>query len=254
MRNALYPAVIAILIALLPGGLAAAAPAKPAPAAADHTVTFVNRTGQTLWIGSSVNADGSSNLTGLPTLEDGQSATVTIPESADPGYWRGKFFARQGCSGDPGSSFHCDVGDCGPMADHCTTGEQPVSLAEFNFDRSDGLAPWYNVSYVNAVSLPITIEPRDATIPPDSTECEAVGCSEKLLQYCPPENLSTAPDGTPLLCTNPNRDAQTPYSDAMSTHCPKAYAWSKQDQETGNQVMRQCRECSGFTVTFHRGI
>ena len=242
-------AVVTILLGVLTVGSSAAA--GPGP---DRTITFVNRSGETLWLGSAVNPDGSTNLTGLPVLEDGQSAEVTIPESADPGHWRGKFFARQNCSGDSGSSFHCEVGDCGPMADQCTAGEQPAGLAEFNFDTKDSLAPWYNVSYVNAVSLPITIEPRDATIPPGSTECEAVGCSEKLLQYCPPENLTTGGDGEPLLCTNPNRDEKTPYSDAMSTHCPKAYAWSKQDTETGNQVMRQCRECSGFTVTFHRGI
>lgn len=222
-----------------------------ASAAADHTVTFVNRSGQAIWIGSAVNADGSHNLTGLPHLQDTQQATVTIPESGDPAYWRGKFFARQNCSGTPGSTFHCEIGDCGNLADRCVTGEQPASLAEFNFDRNDQLAPWYNVSYVNAFSLPITIEPRDASAPPP--ECEAMGCSQNLLPFCPSANLTRWPDGTPMLCTNPNRDARTPYSDALSSRCPKAYAWSRQDAEQGNQVVRQCRQCSGFTVTFHSG-
>ncbi|GGP79185.1 thaumatin family protein [Saccharothrix coeruleofusca] len=222
-----------------------------ATAAADHTVTFVNRSGRTIWIGSAVNADGSRALTGLPTLQNGQSATITIPESAAPNHWRGKFFARQDCTGTPGSTFHCRVGDCGPMADRCTTGEQPASLAEFNFDRKDGLAPWYNVSYVNAFSLPITIDARDGVTPPGSTECTGVGCPENLLPYCPPENLTRWADGRPMLCTNPNRDARTPYSDALSSRCPKAYAWSKHDTEPGNQVVRQCRQCTGFTVTFH---
>ncbi|WP_181772118.1 thaumatin family protein [Amycolatopsis pittospori] len=221
---------------------------------ADHTVTFVNRSGRTIWIGSAVNADGSRNLTGLPALNDTQQATVAIPESGDPAHWRGKFFARQGCTGTPGGTFHCTVGDCGNQPDRCVHGEQPASLAEFNFDRNDGLAPWYNVSYVNAVSLSITIEPRDAQAPPGSTECEEVGCSLRLLESCPPENLTRDANGTPLLCTNPNRDARTAYSDAISSRCPKAYAWSKQDAEQGNQTVRQCRDCSGFVVTFHRGI
>jgi hypothetical protein len=39
----------------------------------------------------------------------------------------------------------------------------------------------------------------------------------------------------------------------IATNCPKAYGWSKQDQEPGNQVMQQCSRCTGFTVTFHRG-
>ncbi|CAM4079185.1 thaumatin family protein [Kibdelosporangium persicum] len=238
-------AVIAVIAALVA--------VTPAAAAADHTVTFVNRSGQTIWIGSGVNADGSVNFTRLPVLQNGQSATVTIPESSAPNHWRGKFFARQGCTGEAGSTFRCKVGDCGPFPDRCTTGEQPASLAEFNFDRKDALAPWYNVSYVNAFSLPVTIEPRDASAPPGSKECEAVGCSQNLLPFCPPANLTRWDDGTPMLCTNPNRDAKTPYSDAISSRCPKAYAWSKQDTEPGNQVMRQCRQCSGFTVTFHSG-
>lgn len=221
-------------------------------AAANRTVTFVNRSGQTLWIGSSVNADGSKNLTNLPVLADGQSATVTIPENADPYHWRGKFFARQGCTGNSGSTFHCQIADCGPYADHCTTGEQPASLAEFNFDTQDSLAPWYNVSYVNAFSLPVTISPNNAPAPPaGGGSCEAMGCSQDLLPYCPSGNVSYDSSGRRILCTNPNRDAQTPYSDAITSHCPKAYSWSKQDTVPGNQVMRQCANCTGFTVTFH---
>jgi hypothetical protein len=237
-------AVVVLISALL-------AATTPAAALADHTVTLVNRSGGTIWPGTGVNADGSVNFTGLPVLQDGQSVTVTIPESTAPNHWRGKFFARQGCTGTPGSTFHCRVGDCGPFPDHCVTGEQPASLAEFNFDQRDGLAPWYNVSYVNAFSLPITIEPRDASAPPP--ECEGLGCSQNLLPFCPAANLTRWDDGTPMLCTNPNRDARTAYSDALSSRCPRAYAWSRQDTEPGSQVVRQCRQCSGFTVTFHSG-
>jgi hypothetical protein len=54
-----------------------------------------------------------------------------------------------------------------------------------------------------------------------------------------------------MLCVNPDRDAQTAYSTALSSHCPYAYSWSKADTVPGNQVMRDCTKCSGFTVTFH---
>ncbi len=50
---------------------------------------------------------------------------------------------------------------------------------------------------------------------------------------------------------NPNRDARTAYSNALSAQCPKAYAWSKQDTEPGNQTVYDCPACTGFTVTFH---
>ncbi|MEV6170889.1 thaumatin family protein [Streptomyces sp. NPDC051954] len=73
-------------------------------------------------------------MTGLPALDPGQSATISGPAHAGGGHWRGTFFARQGCSGDNDSTVHCAVGDCGPYADHCSTGQQPTSFAEFNFD------------------------------------------------------------------------------------------------------------------------
>ena len=220
--------------------------------AADHTVTFVNASGQTLWIGSIVNADGSVNFAGLPVLADGQSATVTIPEDQSPNHWRGKFFARQYCSGS-GGGFHCLVGDCGASATSCTTGQQPVSLAEFNFDQSDSLAPWYDVSYVDAFSLPVTIQPNNAPPPPSGGgSCQQMGCPNDLLPYCPAGDLATNPDtGAPMLCVNPSRDTQTDYSNDLAPQCPYAYTWSKADTVPGNQVMRQCPACSGFTVTFH---
>lgn len=223
---------------------------KSVSSTADHTVTFENRTQGKIWVGSTVNADGSAELAGLPALDPGQTATITIPEHEGAGHWRGKFFAREGCSGDEGSSFHCEVGDCGPYADHCTTGEQPASLAEFNFDPADAAAPWYNVSYVNAVSAAVVITPN-GTDPPASGECQIMGCATDLLSACPAENLTKDAAGNPLVCVNPNRDAKTAYSDAISAKCPTAYAWSKQDAEAGNQTVRQCTKCSGLTVSFY---
>lgn len=237
--------------ATAPHRTTAPATATATPTVTEHTVTLVNDTGQTIWIGSNVNADGSAQLTGLPTLDTGQSATVAIPEDTGAGHWRGKFFAREGCSGADGSTFHCVLGDCGASVGSCTTGEQPVSLAEFNFDPSDSLAPWYNVSYVNAFSVPVTISPDGVAPPPDGGACAPEGCPDDLLPYCPPDDLTTDAGTGLALCVNPDRDAQTPYSDAIGGHCPWAYAWSKADTVPGNKVVRDCTSCSGFTVTFH---
>ncbi|WP_345617754.1 glycosyl hydrolase [Streptomyces ziwulingensis] len=215
-------------------------------------MTLRNNTDGRIWIGATVNADGSPPLTGLPALDKGQSATITIPERSGAGHWRGKFFARQGCTGDSGSTFHCAVADCGPFADHCSTGEQPASLAEFNFDTADAMAPWYNVSYVNAVSAAVTITPDGVAPPAGGGQCAAVGCPTDLLSVCPPENLTKDPaTGKGLVCVNPNRDAKTAYSEALTKKCPSAYAWSKHDAEAGNQVVRQCAACKGLTVTFY---
>ncbi|MET4924942.1 glycosyl hydrolase [Streptomyces sp. PSRA5] len=235
---------------------------EAAAGGAEHTVTFLNDTNSRIWVGSTVNADGSTPLTGLPMLRPGQSATVAIPENSGAGHWRGKFFARQGCDGKEEKDrtsgdkefklFSCTVADCGPYTDRCSTGEQPASLAEFNFDRADSSAPWYNVSYVNAVTVPITITPDGVPPPKDGGQCAPVGCAKDLLSVCPPENLNMSPNtGRPIVCVNPNRDAKTAYSQALTEKCASAYSWSKHDAEAGNQVVRQCSECSGMTVTFH---
>ncbi|MFJ4079435.1 glycosyl hydrolase [Streptomyces iakyrus] len=234
-----------------PDGVSIAGTSAAGVGSREHTVTFRNTTDHRIWIGSTVNADGSAALTGLPTLDPGESAAVTVPEQSGAGHWRGKFFAREGCTGEEGSTFHCAVGDCGPYADRCSTGEQPTGLAEFNFDPEDGAAPWYNVSYVNAVASPITITP-DGVTPPRSGECATAGCATDLLAACPADNLvQDQATGRPLVCVNPNRDAKTPYSDALAAQCPTAYSWSKHDTEQGNQVVYQCRKCTGLTVTFH---
>jgi hypothetical protein len=241
----------ALLVAMI-GVAATLVGVSVAQAATGHTVTFVNQTGERIWIGSAVNADGSVNFGRLPILNPGGSGSVEVPENAAPNHWRGKFFARQQCGGS-GGTFHCAVGDCGPAEDHCTTDEQPVSLAEFNFDPNDQWgAPWYDVSYVNAVSVPITITPTGVQAqPPGSNACGTVGCPEPLLNACPQGQLQHGTDGRPTVCLNPNRDAQTAYSDAIKARCPKAYAWSKQDTEPGNQTVANCPNCSGFVVTFH---
>jgi hypothetical protein len=257
---------MALAMAVAGPGHTASASASPAPvathagglsgfaAAAAHTVTFVNRSGRTMWIGSVTNVnepDGDSvNFTDLPILQPGKAASVRIPEGRAPGHWRGRFFARTGCSGEPGSTFHCAVGDCGPFARRCSVGPQPVSLAEFNFDTRNSMAPWYDVSYVDGFSLPITIAPVGAQHPTPNESCSVQGCTDNLLRFCPePDKVRS--HGVVVLCVNPNRDAETSYSQAISTHCPKAYAWSKQDHDPGNRTMKQCAKCDGFTVTFH---
>lgn len=223
-----------------------------APAVADEgpSVTLVNHTGETVWVGS-VAEEGSTQLTDLPKLDDGQQATVPISLNGD-GKWFGKFVPRQRCGGD-GDAFHCKIGDCGPQADRCTTyTPEPASYAEFHFDGNDDMAPWYNASYVDGFSVPVTVD-ANVDSPPDSGACSQAGCPDDLLPHCPDANVVKDPDsGQPMLCKNPDPDSpDTDYSKAMSQHCPKAYSWSGNDTVPGNDVVRNCKECSGFTVTFH---
>jgi Ricin-type beta-trefoil lectin domain/Thaumatin family len=243
----------AVVVAI--AGAAVVVVSTQSNAAAAHTITFVNHSGETVWIGSLANSDGSRTIVGLPTLADGQSATVRIPDDASPPFWRGTFFARQRCGGQPGQSFHCLVGDCGVYADRCANGQQPVSLAEFNFDRNDSAAPWYDVSYVDAVSLPLTIEPRGADAGRAAGTCVRADCSgNQLLSACPAENARyDQQTGDRILCVNPNRDGQTAYTQALAAFSPRAYTWSTEDRAPGHTTVLNCGQCPDFVVTLHGG-
>lgn len=239
----------------------APAPAQPAPnntatsetsvpppaGGGGHVINFVNHSGRQIWIGSRANGDGSASATGLPSLPDGGTAQVTVPEGA--GHWSGTYFAREDCGGTSGSDFHCAIGDCGVSAGQCDTGQQPVSLAEFTFNGS--AVPYYDVSYVDAVSLPITIHPDNGAPADPAAECIDLGCSGPLLDACPAGALQYPAGASHGICVNPSRDAPSDYSNAIRGRCPNAYAWSKQDTEPGNVTTRTCPSCSSFTVTFN---
>jgi Glycosyl hydrolases family 6/Thaumatin family/Ricin-type beta-trefoil lectin domain len=231
--------------------IAVIAMATASAATTAHTVTFVNRSGQTLWIGSRSNSDGSAELSGLPTLASGQSATITLPDNDAAQHWRGTFFAREGCGGS-GSGFRCAVGDCGAAVDRCVVGQQPVSLAEFNFDRNDGGAPWYDVSYVDAFSLPVTIMTAGGDESTAAGSCTARPCTGgEMLTACPAENAVSPPgSGRNLLCVNPNRDGASSYTNNLGAFGPRAYLWSTADRGP-NRVVFNCPGCSDFVVTFH---
>jgi hypothetical protein len=206
-----------------------------------------------LWLGSGVNADGSQPIANLPVLADGQSATVTIPDAGGPNHWRGRFFARQRCTGQSGSTFHCQVGDCGVFADRCTAGAQPVSLAEFNFDSNDDSAPWYDVSYVDAMSLPISVQAQGADQSSPAGSCGQRDCSHnELLAACPAEDARTDDQtGARLECVNPNRDGQSSYTANLGAFAPRAYLWSTEDRVRGTSLVYSCPQCEQMVVTFH---
>ncbi|MEV6693471.1 ricin-type beta-trefoil lectin domain protein [Micromonospora sp. NPDC051196] len=218
-------------------------------------VKFVNSTGETLWIGAGESGDGSRPISGLPVLRPGESKTLVIPDDGDPGHWRGRFFARQRCSGEPGSTFKCLVGDCGVFPDRCERGAEPVSLAEFNFDQNNSGAPWYNVSYVDALSLTITIEAPGGPPAPVAGTCVRWDCSGgQLLAACPEAHAVIDPNrGDRINCVNPERDAESAYTAALRPFGPRAYLWSTHDRVPGNETVLSCPGCADFVVTFRNG-
>ncbi|WP_433533049.1 ricin-type beta-trefoil lectin domain protein [Micromonospora sp. CA-263727] len=224
-------------------------------AVAGERVTFVNATGETLWVGAGESGDGSRRISGLPVLRPGESKSIVIPDAEAPGHWRGRFFARQRCSGDPGSTFKCLVGDCGAYVDYCERGAEPVSLAEFNFDQNNPGAPWYNVSYVDALSLTITIETPGGSQTAVAGSCVRWDCSGgQLLAACPEAHAVIDPQrGDRINCVNPERDAESAYTAALRPFGARAYLWSTHDRVEGNETVFSCPGCADYVVTFRNG-
>ncbi|NLU77219.1 hypothetical protein HCA58_02185 [Micromonospora sp. HNM0581] len=243
-----------VVVTVLAAGLVVVM-SSSSDAVAGERVTFVNATGETLWVGAGESGDGSRRITGLPVLAPGESKSIVVPDDGQPGHWRGRFFARQRCSGEPGSTFRCLVGDCGPHLDHCERGAEPVSLAEFNFDQNSPVAPWYNVSYVDALSVVITIEAPGAPNPAVAGSCVRTDCSGgQMLAACPDAHATRDPQtGDRINCVNPNRDGESAYTEALRPFGPRAYLWSTHDKVPGNETVFNCPGCADFTVTFRNG-
>lgn len=212
---------------------------RPGPAPAGHTVTLVNASAEKIWVGSAVGAGGSMNLRRLPILEPLAFATITIPENAVSGHWHGRFFARRQCTGESGSTFHCEVGDCGNAADHCTTAEQGVSVAELNLDMVDPAgAPRYRVIDVAADPMAITVTPLGA-VPclPGSQHCRAVVLRRVGLGPSP-------------ACADQFRDADSDDRRGVNRACARPFGRPGPEAVSGERAPEDCRGHRGFTVTF----
>ncbi len=78
----------------------------------------------------------------------------------------------------------CDSGNCGNDTSKCTTGHQPASFCEFNFDDPNKKT-WYDVSYVDAYTFPIQVTVDNYSGTPDHGQnwCWTAGCTS--LPTCP---------------------------------------------------------------------
>lgn len=229
------------------------------------TITFVNNTGQTIWVGAQHNPDA----TFLPDgggwrLDQGQTHSVTLPNG-----WAGKFWGRTGCTFDSSGSGSCATGDCGNHLQCNGDGSaDPISLAEFKFNGYQG-DDFYDVSYVAGYNLPIII--TVASPHPHSQDpyrCGDAGCPTDVNATCPSELQKKDTGGKVIGCMSPcdafnhmdiyccegaYRSAQTcdptkwpvNYAQVFKKACPSAYSYPFDDPTS----TFACRDCS-YQVAF----
>jgi hypothetical protein len=143
-----------------------AAHASGAPATPARTMTFVNRTLQTIWVGATPGA--INGRTGWK-LEAGQSISVKVPNNYNARIW-----GRTGCHFNAAGHGHCETGDCGGLFQCKGWGQIPATLAEYDLDAWDHL-DFYDVSMVDGSNLPMYINTVGGHTP---DKINARGCEQ----------------------------------------------------------------------------
>ncbi|KAJ3679872.1 hypothetical protein LUZ60_016150 [Juncus effusus] len=201
--------------------------------------TFTNNCGYTVWPGLLSGAGTAPLETTGFMLNQGESRTITVPQS-----WSGRFWGRTVCTTDATTGkFSCGTGDCGSGTLECSGSgaTPPATLAEFTLDGSNG-QDFYDVSLVDGYNLPLLVAPQGGT-----GACTATGCMVDLNGACP-ANLKVMLDGTdsvacksacdafntPEYCCsgaygNPNTCKPSAYSQFFKNACPRAYSYAYDD-------------------------
>lgn len=147
--------------------------------AGSRVFTFVNRVGQTIWLGAGEQTAKPALSTTGWVLAPAQSLSVTVPDK-----WNGRFWGRTGCTFNGSGTGHCQTGDCAGGFQCPGYGVIPATLAEFNLNSWDNM-DFYDVSMVDGSNLPMYINiTKGATKDPISSDgCSAAGCTKPVV--CP---------------------------------------------------------------------
>lgn len=220
--------------------------------------TFTNNCAYTVWPGLLSGAGTAPLETTGFVLNQGESQTITAPQS-----WSGRFWGRTLCTTNSTTGqFTCGTGDCGSGTVQCSGSgaAPPATLAEFTLDGSGGM-DFYDVSLVDGYNLPLLIVPQGGT-----GTCRATGCLADLNSACP-TSLKVVQDttegsesvacrsaceafDTPEYCCSgeygsPNTCKPSSYSQYFKNACPHAYSYAYDDATS----TFTCTDAS-YTITF----
>ncbi|KAI9721842.1 MAG: hypothetical protein M1812_002178 [Candelaria pacifica] len=126
-------------------------------------------------------------------FELGPNESMSLTVSAD---WQGRVWGRTNCSFNSdgtgpaergGRGNACGTGDCGGILDCQSSGEVPVSLAEFTLETFSGQT-FYDISLVDGYNLPMAITSLHESsgndsiseIPPNLTNPVCIGTADLL--------------------------------------------------------------------------
>ena len=242
--------------AVLVLGAGAVGMAGRSAAAGTRTFTFVNSSGQEIWVGA-FGPNGTSPNGGGWAMTPGQTQVITVPDT-----FSGRFWARTLCTFN-GNTGHCETADCGSLACNGNIGVPPATLAEVTLGPGVGVTfDDYDVSLVDGYNLPMTMVPVNgtgqctpagcktdfnATCPPALQQIDAsgrvVGCMSACIAFRTDQFCCEGAFGTPQTCI----PSQWPvnYAAFFKSGCPNAYSYPY-DDPTSNFTCT----AGAYTITF----
>ncbi|KAL3736859.1 hypothetical protein ACJRO7_025743 [Eucalyptus globulus] len=141
------------------------------------TFNFLNRCPFSMWPAMAPN-------TGQPVIAEGgfylqwaSRKLVSVPLG-----WKGRIWARTGCSFASNRPPTCETGDCGQLGCRGLIGTPPATLLQVWLHADEAKPSFYDISLVDGFNLPISVQTR-----PTQPECEIPGCSKPLNSLCPKE-------------------------------------------------------------------
>jgi hypothetical protein len=195
-----------------------------------------------------------------PTFRNGgwsQASDTSVSFTIGSG-WVGRVWARTGCNG--ASPAQCNTGSCGGTGLHCagTTGQPDTSLFEANINANG--TDWYDISYVDAVNVPMGLKVSNGNcVSPDTcrggvlSDCPANlhqggACLSPCTRYNTDQYCCRGAFGTAATCVVANWGAAAKtYVHNVHTYCPRSYAFAY-DESSG--ALQTCSTGINYTLTF----
>ncbi|CAD5228518.1 unnamed protein product [Bursaphelenchus okinawaensis] len=236
---------------------------------ADVTITLVNKCKRNVWPG--IYGQGVIPEDGGLKLMPGAEKNITVPFS----WVAGRVWPRTNCKGE-GEQFFCDVGACGTSF-QCKgkTGEVPVSLAEITLAKNENDQDFYDISFVDGSSIPMSMEPIEGTykkLTDNKYECAKAGECSGDLKDTVPEIMKYKKNGVvlgtysacsatndPKLCcageyNTPDKckgeDFPPEYYKDLKAVCPTSYMYAYDDKTSTFTCRGNGRLSPDYKITF----
>ncbi|XP_057434170.1 thaumatin-like protein 1b [Lotus japonicus] len=174
---------------------------KPDPYAGKVEIMLLNGGHQTIWPGVHTKTGHQIVPTGFK-LEPRDIYHIKVPDS-----WSGTIWARTGCSGNPNTTFHCDVGDCGTHNIHChqSLPKPPATLLKFNLAPKGGTSS-YKIDLRYGFNIP-------ATLSTFTSKCKEINWVRDIRSDCPDWLAVYSHEGRKIGCKS------ACYTTGESKHC-----------------------------------